>query len=413
MVHLQGILGVLALPAIAWLLSEHRTAIRPGGVAVALALQFALAFLLLRFESFVGLFAVLNAFVLELQRATEAGTTFVFGFLGGGALPYDETQPGASYVLAFRALPLVVVLSALASLLFHWRVLEVLVRAFAVLLRRTLGLSGAVGLGAAANVFVGMIETPVLIRPYLGTMTRSELFAVMTCGMATIAGTVMVLYAAILGPVVPDALGHILTASIISAPAALLFAHVLLPETEQPVASDQRFPSGAESSMDAVVQGTVNGLQLLASIIGFLIVFVAFVELLNGALALLPEVAGTPLTLQRLLGWLLAPVAWLMGIPWREAITAGSLLGTKIVLNELLAYVALAEASDGLEPRSRLILVYALCGFANFGSLGIMLGGLNAMVPERRTELVQLAPRTLLSGVLATCLTGTVVGLLS
>jgi CNT family concentrative nucleoside transporter len=235
----------------------------------------------------------------------------------------------------------------------------------------------------------------------------------MTCGMATVAGTVMVLYASVLGPVLPDAMGHILTASIISAPAGLMLARLMVPETEPETEGSLELPHEVNSSMEAVTQGTIGGLRLLAYIVAMLVVFVALVSIANQALGLLPAAGGEPLTLQRLLGWLMAPVAWLMGIPWAEAHTAGSLLGTKTVLNELLAYLQMSELpQDTLSPRSRLILTYALCGFANLGSLGIMLGGMTAMAPERRTEIVSLGPKTIVSGTLATCMTGTVVGLL-
>jgi len=413
MTYLQGLLGLIGFCGLAWAVSEDRRAVSPAVVIVGLALQFGLAVLMLKLPLFRHLFLLLNDAILALQGATEAGTSFVFGFLGGGETPFQETHAGASFVLAFRALPLILVVSALSSLLFYWRVLPLVVRGFAWLLERSLNVGGALGLGAAANIFVGMVEAPLLIRPYLARMTRSELFAVMTCGMATIAGTVMVLYASVLGPVLPDAMGHILTASIISAPAGLMLARLMVPETEPETEGSLDLPHEVTSSMEAVTQGTISGLRLLAYIVAMLVVFVALVSLANQILGLLPAAGGEPLTLQRLLGWLMAPVAWLMGIPWAEAYTAGSLLGTKTVLNELLAYLQMAELpQDALGPRSRLILTYALCGFANLGSLGIMLGGMTAMAPERRTEIVSLGPKTIVSGTLATCMTGTVVGLL-
>ncbi len=317
-------------------------------------------------------------------------------------------------MLAFRALPLILLVSALSSLLFYWRILPLVVRGFSWLLERSMNVGGALGFGAAANVFVGMIEAPLLIRPYLARMTRAELFAVMTCGMATIAGTVMVLYASVLSGVLPDAMGHILTASIISAPAAIMVARLLVPETQPETEGRVMIDQEANSSMEAVTRGTISGLRLLAYIVAMLIVFVALVSLVNEILEFLPEVNDAPLSLERLLGWLMAPVAWLMGIPWAESVAAGSLLGTKTVLNELLAYLQLAALpEDTLSQRSQLILIYALCGFANLGSLGIMLGGMTVMAPERRREVVALGPKSILSGSIATCLTGTVVGLLT
>jgi len=411
----QSGLGVVVLSALAWALSENRRTTPWRTVAAGLAAQFALAILLLKVPLFKDAFLALNAGVAALQKATIAGTSFVFGYLGGGALPFAETYAGASFVLAFQALPLVLIMSALSALLFYWRVLPAVVRGFAWALRRTLGVGGPVGVAAAANIFVGMVEAPLLIRPYLKALTRSELFVVMTCGMATIAGTVMVLYATILAAVVPDAVGHILIASIISAPAAIMVSRLMVPETGTATGGDEDLPpSQAASAMEAITRGTTDGVQLLINIVAMLVVLVALVSLVNQALSLLPEVAGAALTMQRVLGWLMAPLAWAMGVPWPESVAAGSLLGTKTVLNELIAYVDLAKLSEGaLSPRSRLIMTYALCGFANFGSLGIMIGGLSTMVPERRIEIVGLGLKSIVSGTIATCLTGAVVGVLT
>jgi CNT family concentrative nucleoside transporter len=411
--HLQSLLGLVSLIGLAWLLSEGRRAVAWRLVAAGLGLQVLLALLLLHLPLFKALFLSLNRVILTLDDATRAGTSFVFGYLGGGELPFAEAGSGSSFVLAFRALPLILVVSALSALLFYWRILPLLVRSLAWLLRRSLGIGGALGLGTAANVFVGMVEAPLLVRPYLGRMSRSELFVVMTAGMATIAGTVMVLYATILGDAIPDAMGHILTASIISAPAAITVARLLIPETGPATEGDLLPTQQATGAMEAVTQGTLDGLRLLANILAMLVVLVALVYLANQLLGLLPQIAGESLSLQRLLGWIMAPVTWLMGVPWSEAQSAGALLGTKTVLNELLAYLELAALPEGtLSPRSQLIMTYALCGFANFGSLGIMIGGLGTMVPERRKEIVRLGLKSILGGTLATCLTGTLVGLL-
>lgn len=409
----QALLGLIVLIAIAWLFSENRRAVPWPGVLLGFVMQFALALLLLKLPLCRELFLLLNQAMLALEEATRAGTRFVFGFLGGGELPFAEVRTGASFILAFRALPLVLVVSALSSLLFYWGVLPRLVRAFAWCLQRSLGIGGALGLSAAADVFVGMVEAPLLVRPYLERMTRAELFALMSCGMATIAGTVMVLYATVLGPVIPDAMGHILTASLVSVPAALVVAQVMVPETGTATAGDLVPPLTVGSSLEAITEGTLAGMRLLANIVALLVVCVALVHLFNQLIGLLPEVTGQPLTLQRLLGWLLAPLAWLLGIPWAEAPLAGQLLGIKTVLNELLAYLELAHLPEtALSLHSRLILVYALCGFANLGSLGILLGGLTALAPGRRTDIVTLAPKSIVSGTLATCLTGAMVGLL-
>lgn len=410
----QSLLGIGAFLMVAWGMSEGRRQVPWRTVAGGVALQFALAVLLLWLPPFKALFVALNELLLSLERATEAGTAFVFGYLGGAPPPFEQTGPGETFILALQALPLVLVISALSALLFYWRVLPAIVRGFSRLLQTTMGVGGALGLGTAANVFVGMVEAPLLVRPYLMELTRSELFALMTTGMATIAGTMMVLYAHVLGDVVPDAMGHILAASLISAPAAIVIAQVMVPPRERATAGELAPPQQATSSMDAVTKGTLQGVELLINIIAMLIVMVALISLVNQLLGLVPPVAGEPITLQRLLGYVMAPLTWLMGIPWSEAVTAGSLMGTKTILNEFLAYLNLAELDpQALSPRSRLILAYALCGFANFGSLGIMLGGLGTMVPERRGEIVALGIRSIVSGTLATAMTGAVVATLT
>jgi concentrative nucleoside transporter, CNT family len=400
--------------AMAWLASESRRRFSWRMVLAGLALQFVLAMALLKLPLFKGVFLALNDVLGAIEKATQAGTGFVFGYLGGGSAPFAITDPAASFVLAFRALPLVLVVSALSSLLFYWRVLPWVVRGVSLLLCKTLGIGGAVGLSAAADVFVGMVEAPLFVRPYLKAMDRGELFSVMTCGMATIAGTVMVLYASFLANVVPDAMGHILTASLVSTPGALLIAALMVPAGEISTAGALTPARAARSSIDAVTQGTLAGVELLINIVAMLLVFVALVSLANMLLGLLPDFLGQPLTLQRILGWLMAPVVWLMGIPWAEAASAGALMGTKTILNELIAYLDLARLpAEALSPRSELIMTYALCGFANLGSLGILIGGLGTMVPERRDEIVALGPKAIVSGTLATLLTGAVVGVLT
>jgi CNT family concentrative nucleoside transporter len=259
-----------------------------------------------------------------------------------------------------------------------------------------------------------MVEAPLCIKPYLGRLTRSELFVVMTGGMAGIAGTVLVLYATILNPVIPDAAGHLVVASVLGAPAAILVSFIMVPEQRKEHADGTLEPLGpiASSTMDAVVRGTSAGLELLLNICAMLIVLIALVHLVNEMLALLPAVAGAPVTLERMLGIVMAPVCWLMGVPWREATTAGALMGLKTILNEFVAYLQLAALPpDALDPRSRLIMLYAMCGFANFGSLGILIGGMGAMVPERRSEVVELGMKSIAAGTIATCMTAAVVGL--
>ncbi|HEX9685122.1 MAG TPA: nucleoside transporter C-terminal domain-containing protein, partial [Burkholderiales bacterium] len=410
---LQSAFGFVALFLIAWLLSEDRRAVPWRIVVSGALLQIVLAAALLKLPLFRDVFLALNELLSALERATQEGTRFVFGFLGGGPQPFAERPGTSSLVLAFRALPLILVVSALSALLFHWRVLPAIVRAFSAVLEKAMGVGGAVGLSAAANMFVGMVEAPLFVRPYLKEMSRGELFIVMTGGMAGIAGTVMALYAAILGPVLPDAMGHILSASIISAPAAILVAAVMVPPRGAPTSGRLVPPQQARSSMDAVTRGTLDGLQLLLAIVAMLIVLIALVTLANLALGLLPQWGGTQVTLQRMLGYAMAPLVWLAGVPASEAVTAGALMGTKTVLNEFIAYADLAQLpSDALSARSRLIMTYSLCGFANFGSLGILIGGMAAMVPERRDEIVALGLRSIVAGTLATLMVGAVVGML-
>jgi CNT family concentrative nucleoside transporter len=412
LLSLQSAVGLVALLVIAWLFSENRRAVPWRIVLSGVVLTLLLAALLLKAPPFKGFFLALNDGLLALERATQAGTAFVFGYLGGAPLPFAESHAGSSFILAFRALPLLLVVSALASLLFYWRVLPLIVRGASALLEKTMGLGGAVGLSTAANIFVGMVEAPLVIRPYLQRLSRGELFMVMTCGMASTAGTVMVLYASFLAAVVPDAMGHILGASIISAPAAIIVAALMVPPAGEPTAGRIAVEPAATGAMDAVTRGTLDGMTLLLNIVALLIVLIALVTLVNLALSLLPEVGAAPITLQRILGVVMAPLVWLAGIPAHEAVTAGALMGTKTVLNELIAYVDLSRLGpDLLEPRSRIIMTYALCGFANFGSLGIMIGGLATMVPERRDEVVALGMRSIASGTLATLATGAAVGI--
>jgi CNT family concentrative nucleoside transporter len=409
----QGVLGIAAILMLAWAVSENRRHLPWRTVISGLVLQFITAAALLKLPVFKTFFLGLNDALMSLEKATAAGTTFVFGFLGGGDLPYTETAPGASFVLAFKALPLVIVVSALSSLLFYWRILPWIVRAISGFLQKTMGIGGAVGLSAAADIFVGMIEAPLFIRPYLSEMSRGELFSVMSCGMATIAGTVMVLYASFLSRIMPDAMGHILTASLVSTPAAILLAAIMVPDQGHSSATELTPPQAARSSMDAIAKGTVAGMELLIHIVAMLIVFVALVHLVNMMLSLLPVWDGQAVTLQRLLGTIMAPVMWLIGIPWSESGAAGALMGTKTILNEFIAYVQMANLPAGtLSPRSQLIMVYAMCGFANLGSLGILIGGLSAMVPDRRDDIVGLGLRSILSGTLATLLTAAIVGIL-
>ena len=416
MQHLQSALGVLALLAFAYLISENRRTVDWKSVGIAFAVTVATAVQLLEVPQHKNMLALVGRAADAIGVASRAGTSLVFGYLGGGALPFDVKTPGAEFILAFQALPIVLVMSVLTTLLFHWRILPPVVHGFSWLLERTMGIGGAVGLSTAANVFLGMVEAPLFIKPYLARLSRGELFMVMTGGMAGIAGTVFVLYATILRTVIPDVAGHILVASIVSAPGALLVSMLMVPDKPGTHTDIGGVEVGtiADSTMDAIVRGTAAGLELLLNIVAMLIVLVALVALTNAVLGLLPDVAGAPVTLQRMLGLVMAPVCWLMGIPWDQAVTAGSLMGIKTVLNELIAYLELARLpADALDARSRLILLYAMCGFANFGSLGIMIAGLTVMAPERRADIVSLGPKTIVSGTLTTCLMGAIVGVLN
>jgi CNT family concentrative nucleoside transporter len=409
---LQAIPGFCCLVLLAWLLSENRRSIPWRTVLSGFALQIVLALILLHSAPARGAVMLLSLLMDALQRATDAGTSFVFGYLGGGALPFVETHPGASFVLAFKILPLVLVISALSALLFYLGILQAVTAAFAWLLRRTLGIGGALAVGAATHIYLGMIEAPLLIRPYLAQMTRGELFALMSCGMAGVAGTVMVIYASILKPVLPDSLGAILVASVISTPAALAVAALMVPFTPvldgEKISLDHAPPA---SALDAITSGPTPSAVPLVGIVTTLLVTVALVSLVNIGLAKLPF--GETLTLQSIFAIGFRPVVWLIGIPWHESAVAATLMGSKTVLNELVAYLGLAGLPAGaLSADSRRIMTFALCGFANFGSLGIMVGGIGAMVPERRAEIAALGAKSMVSGTIATCLSGALAGLL-
>ena len=414
MTVVQGFCGLFAFVAIAWSISENRGKIPYKLVAAGMGTQLLVGLVLLKVPLFQHLFLGLNTVVLALEESTKAGTSLVFGYLGGGPMPFEVIAPGNVFILGFRALPLVLVISALSALLFYWGILQRVVKGFAWCLTQTLRIGGTEGLGVAANVFVGMVESPLLIRPYLDRMTRSELFTLMTAGMATIAGTVMVLYASILGDVIPGVTGHILTASIISMPAAILISKIMIPETQPLTTGDLEASTDALNSMDAVTKGTLQGVQLLINILAMLVVLVALVHLVNLILGWLPHWGAAPITLQRILGYAMAPMVWLMGVPWGEAMTAGGLMGTKTVLNEFIAYLDLGRLDpDALSTQSKIIMTYAMCGFANPGSLGIMIGGLGTLAPRRRSEIASLGLRSVVAGTLATSMTGAVVGILS
>ncbi len=408
---IQGLIGVVVLMAVAWVLSENRRAIPWRTVGAGLALQVVLALILLKIPASQIIFQKFNDVLLALEHATRAGTSFVFGYLGGGPRPFDLSNPGNSFVLAFQALPLLLLSSVLSGLLYYWRILPLVVKGVSWVLQRLMAVGGATGVNAAANVFFGMIEAPLYIRPYVAKLSRGEMFMVMTSGMATVAGTMLALYAATLGATIPNVMGHILVASVLSAPASLMIAALMIPPegTPTPARLDPD-ALGINSTMHAITKGASDGVTMLINIVALLIVIIALVALVN---IILGNIAGESVTLQMLLGVILRPLAWLLGVPWGETQIAGELLATKVVINELVAYVNLAKLPEGtLDPHSRLVLIYAMCGFANFGSVGIMVGGLGAMAPERHDEIIGLGLRSIVSGLLATCLTGALVGVL-
>ena len=415
---LQALFGIGVFVAIAVVLSEQRTL--PGWrlLVAGLGLQFLFAFAVFNLNFLQQMLGLINRGVNAVVNATESGTLFIFGYLGGDPLnvdyPFSISEPGATMILAFRILPLMLMFTVLSAILWHYRVLPIIIKGFSLVLRKSLNVSGAVGFSSAANIFIGMVESPALIRPYIAVLTRSELFVVMSCGMATIAGSVMVFYSIILQGTLDDPLGHIITASVISAPAAIMIALIMVPQSSAATSEEIQLSVEYKSLMDAITKGTYDGVRLMVSVGAMLLVLVALVALLNSLFSLIPFPGDDPLTLQRLFGYVFAPLTWLMGIPWSEAQISGSLMGTKTALNELLAFLELAELPAGsLSEKSTVIMTYALCGFANFGSLGIMIAGLSGMCPQRATEIVELAPKSLISGTLATCMTGAIAGLLS
>ena len=413
MPHLQSALGICAILLLAWALSEDRAKFSWRMVAGTLILQATIALLMLKLPVLRDALFQLNGVATALSTATGAGTSFIFGYIGGGPAPFDVTHPANMINLAFSILPLIMVIGALSAILWHWRILPAIIHGLAAVLRRTLGLGGAVCLSAAATVFLGNIEGQLVIRPYLARLTRTELFILMTVGLSVIAGTVFVLYATILKDVLPGALGHLLVASLMSLPAGVLIARLMVPGPADTDLSAQEESVHYRSTMDAMAQGTEDGLKIYLQILAMLIVMTSLMALANNVLSHLPDVGGVPLTLERMLGWLFAPFVWLLGVPWSQAGAAGGLMGIKIILTELVAYLRLATLPAGtLDARSTQIMVYAMCGFANFASVGILIAGMSALIPERRDEVVSLALKALVAGTLASGLSGAMIGLL-
>ena len=407
---MQGIFGVLFLIVFAWLCSERRDQIDVRFLGIGLFAQFSLAFLFFQVPLISDILMSLNFIIAAIEAATLEGTRFLFGYLGGGSEPFKVSEGAYLYLFAFRVLPNVIVFCVLIAVLWYWKILPKVVTGFGFLLRRVFKVSGAVGTSAAATLFLGMVETPMIIRAYLTKLTRSEFFTVMTCGMSTVAGSVMIIYANTLSDIIPGAIGHIVVGSVLNIVGAIYVSRIIVPEDSTPTSSDKFEDLGYSSTMDAITRGTQDGLKLALNIGGMLLVIISLVALVNGVLGLL-EISGEPLSLQRMLGWLFSPLAWLIGVPWSEAHLAGNLMGSKIVLNEMIAFIELAALGNDLSENSRLVLLYALCGFANFGSLGILIGGLSTLVPERKTDYLSLAPKSLISGNVVTFITASLVGL--
>ncbi len=412
--YLQALLGIAVFIALVLPMSSNRKAINWKLVGIALVLQFVICALLLKAPVIKEGLLYLNQAVGALGAATLKGSAFVFGYVGGGDTPFTVTNPNAVVTFAFQVLPLVIVMSALSALLWYWRILPVVIRAISWVFERALGTRGPSGLVATANIFLGQTEAPLLVRPYLARMSRYELLLVMTAGMATIAGSVMVIYSAMLGEQFEGVLGHLITKSIMSVPASVLFAHMMLPDDSGSSQDLQESPRIYQSAMDSITRGTSDGLALFLNIIAILIVLTAFVALANSIVSFLPAVGGEAITLERIAGWIFAPIAWLMGIPWAEAMTAGSLLGVKSVLNEFIAFIQLTTVPpEALSDRSRLITIYGLCGFANLASIGIQISGIGTMAPERRGDLASLAWPAFVAATLGSCMTGCVVGIVA
>ena len=415
----RGLLGIALMVLLAWVISEDRSA-RPTWrwIAGALALQAGLALLIVRVPFVWDAVTLANEAVAAIERATLDGSSYMFGYLGGAPLPFELAQgTEAPVIIAFQILPLVIVFSALAALLWHWGVLRWLVDGLSFLLRRTLRVSGVVGLSGGANMFLGVVESPLVVRAYFARMSRADLFQVMVLAMATISGAILILYATTLSRTVPDAVGHMISASLISLPAALLIAKLMVPgeasaEGEGPDAGSQGLKF--ESSIDAIIKGTMDGMQLFLAVIAVIIVVFALVSLADQLLALLPMVDGEPLSLKRAFGWLFSPLMWLIGVPWAEAQAAGSLMGTKAILNEYVAYLELAALPPStFAPRSLLIVTYALCGVANLASIGLLVSTIGTLCPERRAEVAGLGVRSWIAGNMATAMTGAWIGLIT
>ena len=412
LLNLQSLLGLVVIVAVCWAISENRKAFPWRLTIGAILVQAGLVLALFAIPGSQAVLAAVTGAVDGLAVATTEGTKFVFGYLAGGDQPYTVSNQGALFTFAFQVLPLILVISALSALLWHWKILKWITLGFGFLFQKTMGLGGASALAVAANIFLGMIESPIVIRAYLDKLTRSEIFLMMVVGLATVAGSTMVAYATILSPVLPNAAGHVLVASIVSAPAGVLLARIIIPEKEGMGGAVADYDSALkyDSAIDAIVKGTSDGLMVVLNISAVLIVFVALVALVNVMLGGF-VVFDAPLTVERMLGWIFAPVAWLIGVEWRDADVAGWLLGVKLTLTEFVAFIDLGKVPAAeMTERTRMLMTYALCGFANIGSVGITVTGLSVLMPERREEVLGMVWKGLFAGFLATLMTAAIVG---
>ena len=424
MERLQSFLGIFVLIYVAYLLSSHRKRVPFKFVVSALGLQFLLAILLLGIPvlnikaPLFFVFEAANIFVLSIINFSNEGSRFLFGSL---------TQTSKfGFILAVKILPTIIFFSSLSALLYYFKILPFVIRYMALVLNKSLKVSGAESLSTVANIFIGQVEAPIMIKPFLPRLTRSELFAVMVGGMATVAGGVMAAYVGFLSESIPQISGHLVVASVLSAPAALMFAKILIPETESPETLGklpEQNLSPYENAIDAAASGAIDGLKVAAYVGALLIAFVGLVHMGNALIAYLGELIGfsswgasiTPstlyvegevqLTLTLVLSWIFSPLAFFMGIPWEDIFLSSSMLGKKVVFNEFLAYLDLAEFSQSLQPRSRIILSYALCGFANFSSMAIQIGGIGNLAPNRRQDLARLGVMSIVGGTFAACVT--------
>jgi concentrative nucleoside transporter, CNT family len=414
--QLQGLIGISAILLMAWGLSEQRKAF-PGWrwVGGALLLQILIALVIVRVPLVWDIITLANHAVTAIEKATLVGSSYMFGYTGGGQLPFvlkDGAQ--APLVIAFQILPLVIVFSALAALLWHWKILSFIVRGLSWAMQKTMGVSGVVGLSGGANIFLGVVESPLVVRAYFDKMSRSELFMVMVLAMSTISGAILILYAQTLAKTVPDAVGHMISASLISLPAAVLIARLMVPGEGDTQTDPADTSLKYESSIDAVIKGTMDGVQLFLAVIGIIIVVFALVALVDQMLTVVPPIDGDPLTLRRMFGWLFAPLMWAIGVPWNEAGAAGALMGTKAILNEYVAYLDMAALAQGtLGPRSQLIVTYALCGVANLASVGLLVSTIGTLCPARRADAASLGIKSWVAGNLASAMTGAMIGLVT